>query len=321
MPEHERPALIDVHAHFVTDDYVSAARAAGIDQPDGMPMWPSWSVDEQLRSMRDKQIGHAVLSLSSPGVTFAGEAASPLAREMNVFAATAVAEHPRRFSYFATLPLPDVDAAVSEATHTAARGAVGVVVMSNSGGQYLGDAALDPLWERLNALRSLVFVHPTSPPDAESVALDRPRPVVEFMFETTRTITDLIFAGVLARYPDIRFVIPHCGATLPLLAARIELFRSVWPGPGGEPPGPLTTSDQLQRMWFDLAGHPLPTHAAVLRDVVGAGRILYGSDSCWTPDFAVGKQIASLDDDPTVDWRGVTYENAVGLIPHIADPV
>ncbi|WP_267239463.1 hypothetical protein [Curtobacterium sp. VKM Ac-2887] len=29
--------LIDVHAHFVTADYVAAARAAGYEQPDGMP--------------------------------------------------------------------------------------------------------------------------------------------------------------------------------------------------------------------------------------------------------------------------------------------
>jgi len=34
--------LIDVHAHFVTDDYVAAAIASGRRHPDGMPGWPSW---------------------------------------------------------------------------------------------------------------------------------------------------------------------------------------------------------------------------------------------------------------------------------------
>ncbi|WP_197535756.1 hypothetical protein [Rhodococcus opacus] len=38
------PALVDVHAHFVTDRYIAAARAAGHHQPDGMPGWPNWNV-------------------------------------------------------------------------------------------------------------------------------------------------------------------------------------------------------------------------------------------------------------------------------------
>ena len=33
--------LIDVHAHFLTDAYVIAARAAGHIHPDGMAGWPN----------------------------------------------------------------------------------------------------------------------------------------------------------------------------------------------------------------------------------------------------------------------------------------
>jgi 6-methylsalicylate decarboxylase len=43
--------LIDVHAHFLTDAYVVAARAAGHIHPDGMAGWPSWSAEEHLRLM------------------------------------------------------------------------------------------------------------------------------------------------------------------------------------------------------------------------------------------------------------------------------
>lgn len=311
--------LVDVHAHFLTDEYVAAAITSGIEHPDGMPLWPSWSIDKQLAVMHDNRIRHAVLSLSSPGVSFAGQADAPaLARHVNDFAAKTVAGHPERFSFFASLPLPDVDAAIVEAARVIdSHAAAGVILMSNHSGQYLGDAALDPLWECLNQRRSIVFVHPTSPPDADAVSLGRPRPMIEFMFETTRTITDLIFAGVIDRYPDIRFLIPHCGAALPLFAARIEQFRSVWPAPNGDPPGPLRTEDQLRRFWFDLAGNPMPTQAAVLRDVVGSDRILYGSDFCWTPEFGVGKQVAALDADPSTDWRRVTSENARRALPHV----
>ena len=310
-PGRSRSPLVDVHAHFLTGEYVDAATAAGIEHPDGMPLWPSWSVEQQLSLMQDNGIGHAILSVSSPGVSFAGAAnAAALARHVNDFAARTVAEHPERFSFFASLPLPDVDAAISEAIRAMDRdGAVGAVILSNSGGRYLGDSSLDPLWECLDKRQSIVFIHPTSPPDADAVSLGRPAPMIEFMFETTRTITDLIFASVLSRYPHIRFLIPHCGAALPLLAARIELFRSLWPAPNGDAPGPLTTDAQLRRMWFDTAGHPLPTHAGVLRGPVGVERILYGSDYCWTPAFGVARQIAALDADPEIDWRAVTAAN------------
>ncbi|KDE99838.1 amidohydrolase [Mycolicibacterium aromaticivorans JS19b1 = JCM 16368] len=311
--------LVDVHAHFLTEEYVSAAVSAGIVQPDGMPMWPSWSIEAQLELMQHNRIRHAVLSMSTPGVSFADPSdASALARHVNDFAVTTVAAHPGRFSFFASLPLPDVDAAVVEAQRAIDRhAAAGVVLLSNHRGQYLGDAALDPLWVYLNARQSIVFVHPTSPPHAETVALGRPRPMIEFMFETTRTVTDLIFANVVGRYPDIKFLIPHCGAALPLLAARIEQFRSLWPMPDGGPPGPLTTETQLRRLWFDLAGYPMPTQASVVSDVVGTERILYGSDFCWTPAFGVAKQVAALDADRSIDWRRVTSENAQRVLGDI----
>jgi predicted TIM-barrel fold metal-dependent hydrolase len=313
-------ALIDVHAHFHTDDYVAAATKAGIAEPDGMPLWPQWSVADHLAMMNDNGIQRAVLSVSSPGVHFGDDGvAAELARHVNDFASTLVDRHPDRFGFFASLALPAVDAAVAEAGRALdSLGARGVIVMSNSAGQYLGDPALAPLWQLLNERQAICFVHPTSPPGAANLALGRPRPMVEFIFETTRTVTDMIFAGVIASYPDIRFLIPHCGAALPLLAERIELFRSLWPGPDGQPPGPLTTRTQLQRFWYDLAGFPLPNQARLLASTVGNERILYGSDFCWTPAAGVAQQISLLDGDPGIDWRAVTSANARQFFAAIA---
>jgi predicted TIM-barrel fold metal-dependent hydrolase len=310
------PALIDVHAHFVTDQYVAAAKDAGVTRPDGMPVWPSWSVVDHIAMMEDNRIERAVLSVSSPGVHFGDDEASVrLARHVNDYACTIVSEHPERFEFFASLPLPAVDAAVAEAIRALdSLRAAGVIVMSNSAGLYLGDAMLRPLWEQLNQRKAIVFVHPTSPPNAEVVALKRPSPMIEFMFETTRTVTDMVFADIPSRYPDIRFVIPHCGATLPLLAARIELFRSLLPGPNGGPPSAMTTHSQLRHLWYDLAGSPLPSQARVLVDTVGDQQLLYGSDYCWTPAAGASHQIAALDDDSTTNWRTLTTLNARRLL-------
>lgn len=58
-----------------------------------------------------------------------------------------------------------------------------------------------------------------SPPRWQEVSPQQPRPMLEFPSETTRTVADFLFNGTLERSPGIRFVIPHCGGTLPLPAA------------------------------------------------------------------------------------------------------
>ncbi|MCW2653698.1 MAG: amidohydrolase [Mycobacterium sp.] len=65
---------------------------------------------------------------------------------------------------------------------------------------YLGDQRLEPIYAEVAARKSVVFAHPTSPPQPTG-GPDLPAPVLEFMFETTRSITDLVLSGMLRRYP------------------------------------------------------------------------------------------------------------------------
>ncbi|GAA3716163.1 amidohydrolase family protein [Streptomyces tremellae] len=305
--------LVDVHAHFVTDGYVAAARSAGIDHPDGMPGWPGWSVAGQLDTMDRAGIGKSYLSISSPGVHFGDDAAArALAREVNGYGAGIRSEHPSRFGHFASLPLPDVEGSLAEAAHALdVLGADGVTVESNHRGQYLGDPRNEPLWAELDRRGALVFVHPTSPPRAEDIALGRPRPMLEFLFDTARTASDLLLNGVLARRPRIRWILTHGGGALPLLADRIELFRTLAGTGPAEAPG---TVEQLGRLWYDMAGTPFPRQIPALDAAFGTGRLLYGSDSCWTPAEAVLTQVASVDaaPRPSADdtWRDLTTRNA-----------
>ncbi|MFJ9843310.1 amidohydrolase family protein [Kitasatospora sp. NPDC101155] len=308
--------LVDVHAHFVTDGYIAAARSAGIEHPDGMPGWPEWSVDQQLDLMDRCGIEKSYLSVSSPGVHFGDDhAARTLAREVNAFAASVRAAHPERFGHFASLPLPDVEGALTEAGHALdVLGADGIAVETNHHGHYLGDPRFEPLWQELDRRGTLVFVHPTSPPSADAVALGRPRPVLEFLFDTARTASDLLFRGVLARYPRIRWILTHGGGALPLLADRMELFRPMLGGAGDA----ATVVEQLGRLWYDMAGTPFPRQIAALDAAFGTERLLYGSDSCWTPPAGVLAQVASVDSAAPPregdTWRDLTTRNARRLL-------
>lgn len=185
---------------------------------------------------------------------------------------------------------------------------------SNHHGLYLGDARLEPLWEELDRRGALVFVHPTSPPHADSVALGRPRPMLEFIFDTARTVSDLLFRGVLSRHPHIRWVLTHGGGALPLLADRMELFRGLL---GDGPEDAASVVEQLGRLWYDMAGTPFPRQIPALDAAFGTGHLLYGSDHCWTPADGVLAQIRSVDaaaqPSATETWRDLTSRNARAL--------
>ncbi|MGW4346711.1 amidohydrolase family protein [Streptomyces sp. NPDC004690] len=305
--------LVDVHAHFVTDGYVAAARSAGIEHPDGMPGWPDWSVEHHLGLMERAGIEKSYLSISSPGVHFGDDAAArALAREVNEFGARVRAAHPRRFGHFASLPLPDVEGALAEAAHALdVLGADGVTVESNHHGVYLGDPRLEPLWGELDRRGTVVFVHPTSPPHADDLALGRPRPMLEFLFDTARTASDLLFRGVLARRPRIRWILTHGGGALPLLADRMELFRTHF---GSGPEDAPSALEQLGRLWYDMAGTPFPRQIPAFEAAFGTERLLYGSDYCWTPAEAALAQVAAVDAAPApsdaATWRDLTARNA-----------
>ena len=218
-------ALVDVHAHFLTDRYVAAARAAGHENPDGMPGWPAWSADEHLRLMDQWNVETAFLSISSPGVHFGGDtAARVLAQHVNDAGAGLRRDHSDRYGHFASLPLPNVEGALAELSRALDDlGSDGVAVETNTEGVYLGDERYEPLYAELARRQAVVFVHPTSPPCAEQLALGRPRPMMEFLFDTTRAVTDLLFSGVFARHRQIRWVFTHGGGALPLLADRLRV--------------------------------------------------------------------------------------------------
>jgi len=67
-----------------------------------------------------------------------------------------IGEHPTRFGAFATLPLPDVDAALEELKRALDTLKLdGVVLLSNYDGYYLGDLRFDILLSELNLRKQL----------------------------------------------------------------------------------------------------------------------------------------------------------------------
>jgi 6-methylsalicylate decarboxylase len=294
---------VDVHAHYLPDFYREALAAARQSPPDGIPALPEWSESAQLAAMDALGIRTSYLSISSPGVYF-GDASEALALALRVNdeAARLMRAHPGRFEFFASVPLPDIDAAESVLSRALAeQHASGLVLLSNSAGIYLGDQRLEGLYAILDQHRATLFIHPTTPYRGEHLALGFPRPMFEFFFDTTRSVIDLIAAGITERYPRMRIIVPHAGAALPILANRADFQLPPWAAAHGRPVHSIASA--LKSMYFDLAGLPEPQQLGALVSLVDSSRLLYGSDYPFTSVQACANLAELLDNSTTLDDR------------------
>lgn len=313
---------IDVHAHFLPDFYVEALGRAGLRTVDGGMPIPAWTAAAALEVMDRQGIATAMISLSSPSTHFLppGERAG-LVRQVNLAGRDLMAAHPGRFGFFATLPLPDVARALDEIAFAFDQlGVDGVILESNIDGAYLGSPRFAPIFDELDRRGAVVFLHPTSPACLDALGLGRPAPLLEFPLDTTRTVVDLIYSRTLQTHPNLKMIIPHGGAALPALAARIAAFANL-PFIAPRPVSEQEVFEALQGLYYDLAlsAHPLPF--AALRALAPLSHILFGSDWPFTPEIGVARNLHALTTANALseaDLQAIARENAERLFPRLA---
>jgi predicted TIM-barrel fold metal-dependent hydrolase len=324
-----QPAAIDLHAHFLPPQYRAAALAHG-PNPDGPP-YPEWDPAAAVAMMDEVGIAAQALSLSSPGVSFLDAPAerARLVRAVNEDGAAAVAAYPSRFGLLASLPLPEIDAALAELAYAFDElGADGAGLHTHYGPVYLGDTTLEPVMAALNDRAALVTIHPRSPCGWEQVSFGRSRPMVEFLFDTTRAVVNLSLSGVLDRYPAVRWVVPHAGAALPVMADRVARLAPLSNPPPSDGDGagqaaPDVLGD-LGRLYYDLAGVPLPRALPALLNLVPASQVVYGSDYPFTPApmvAALAGAIAGTDVLEGTTRAAALRGNAATLLPRLATAI
>ena len=227
--------------------------------------------------------------------------------------AAAVSRHPDRFLGAGGLPLQSPDLAVQELERVA--GVLrfpAVEIGASVSGRDLDDPQLAPVWERVAALGIAVFVHPQAPVVGQDrVEHQNLTQVIGFPLETALCLSRLIFGGVLARWPGIRWCFSHAGGAFASIVGRLDHGWRVMDEAHAAIPEP--PSHYARRVWVDSIAHS-PRALGLVLDTFGDDRVVLGSDY----PFALGTEdpraaLAAAGLPPEVERR-LLRDNALAFL-------
>ncbi len=280
--------VIDVHSHIITPEFVSSLESEGRLMDEGFPL-PKYDIESHLRWMDEVGVQTSVLTLAAPQPSSA-----EVVRQNNEIAARIKRDYPGRFLFCAALPLPDVSKAIREAIYALdTLKADGIKLATNVGGQYLGSPELDTLFSVLNERRAVIILHPHRPePVNRQVMQQTPLAMHEYLSETTRAVSNMISRNVLARYNNIKVVVPHCGAYLPLAIPRMKSLTPVMQT--NRMVGEIDYEASLRTLYYDLAGAHSPETIRMLLTITTPDHLLYGSDYPYVTPQALTQSLARM---------------------------
>jgi 6-methylsalicylate decarboxylase len=306
--------IIDVHSHIITN--------LGSQAP--TDKLPPWSIEQSLSLMDANGISASVLSLPDSVNHAKGPEACQLARRINEQLADIVARHPTRFGAMATLPaLAATDGLLEEMAYALDTLKLdGVATTTSIDDIYLGDTRYDPWLEEMNRRDVTLFVHPVPAKASRSVDLGVDVSLLEFMFDTTRMLINMVFSGAKKRFSKIKIISTHGGGTIPYLMTRIETLEQVFgPGKGRPRLSPAEIREGLASFYYDLTAATSPAQLFALQQMVPLSHLLMGFDNPFMPGWSFPPAIQDME-----HWNGfshtdvssIAHRNAESLYPAIA---
>jgi aminocarboxymuconate-semialdehyde decarboxylase len=323
---------IDTHAHFFPESYLeliarhgrrcgavitaddSGARfiQVGLLLRTGPITREFIDLDARLEIMERQGLQMQALSLTQPMVYWADDELSlQLCVAVNDAISAAHEAHPDRFVGFACLPLQSPQLALQELERAARLpGIRGVYMATAVRDRELGDRSFWPVYERCEALGLPIFLHP--------MMINNERLKQYYMinclgnpFDTAIAATHMIFSGVLDAFPKLEISLPHAGGALPILRGRIDQAYKIRPECKAIARAP---SEYLRRFTYDTISYNEDIMDDLV-ELVGADRILVGSDYCfdiaYNDPVGVVKAMKSLDEKQR---RQVLWGNAAKLL-------
>jgi len=269
---------------------------------------------QKIRDMGEKGIELCVLS-STP-FAFFYEVEDDLAIELACFHNDQLSEmvknYPDHFAAMATLPLQVPEEALKELDRAInTLGLRGVEIGSHVSQRELGDEAFWPIYKALEDLDVPVFIHPHHVAGLNRLIDFYLNNLIGNPLDTTIAATQLIFSGVLERYPGLKIILAHGGGQFPFIFGRIEHGFEVRPEPKEKVHQPPRAF--LKNLYFDTITHN-PDALRFLIAFAGSDHVLLGSDYPYDmgdPDPV--QTVSKLSGIKAGDRRKIMRENAITL--------
>lgn len=308
--------IVDVHHHVLPPQFIETQRELmrKVSADGGNVL--QWTPAKSIEEMDKNGVASAILSISLPGSwTGKVEESRRLARQINEYSAVMVRDHPKRFGFFATVPLPDTEGSLKEIEYALdTLKADGIALLTSYDMKWPGDPAFAPVYDELNRRKATVYSHPTVADCCVNVLPGVTPAAVEFMFDTTRAITGLLTSGTFSQCPDIRFIFSHAGGTLPMVAGRIATIVANDKAIAARVPN--GAMHEMKKLNFDTASMTNPVSFAALLKLVPAAQVLFGSDYPYVPIAATGRTLRGLGLAAT-DLDAIERSNAHRMFPHL----
>ncbi len=288
---------IDVHAHILSDETMRligreaaevAPKLTPIDDDfsvleiAGTPYKPfprgGWNLERRLADMDAAEVDMQVLSNTPQTFLYDHDASltASLAALQNEQIGKTVAAVPDRFFGIATLPMQASEKAAVELKRAMKTLRLrGAQIGSNVNGRNLDDPILEPVWAAAHELSALVMVHPTRVAGIDRLRSYYLNNLIGNPLDSTIAAASLVFGGVIARYPNIRFLFVHGGGFVPYQFGRFVHGWRVRP----EAQARLKQSPEaaLGKLWFDTILHAREPLEYLVK-TAGAARVVLGSD-------------------------------------------
>jgi aminocarboxymuconate-semialdehyde decarboxylase len=246
--------------------------------------------DLRLKILEPYEDKVQVLSVTMPPLEEIVEPseAAELARISNDEMAEMLVKYPDKYiTAIANLPMNDMDATLKETERAIKElGFKGVQIYTYVQGKPLSSEEFMPLYEMMADFDLPLWIHPlrrSSVPDypTEDVSHNQIFSIFGWPYDTTAAMTRLVFAGILEKFPNIKFITHHAGAMIPYFAERIIVHYNNGLQRLGSDHFPGLTKHPIEyfRMFYnDTALNGNTSALMCAYDFFGEDHLLFGTD-------------------------------------------
>jgi predicted TIM-barrel fold metal-dependent hydrolase len=205
---------------------------------------------------------------------------SKVCRIYNEAISSMVKKHPSRFIGGGILP-PDNSQALQDELRRFQDLDLKIISLASSyDGRFLSEDIFYPVYEYAQKENIPLHIHAQilNPIGEERVKDPLLSPVLEYVFDVSMCVGQMMMKGVFDRFPGVKFIVAHYGGVLPIVKERFDttyimLRRRDFVKDLGRLP-----TEFFQNLYLDTSGSKSGASLLAALELVDASHILYGSD-------------------------------------------